>query len=73
MDKTSIAIPSRNEQFLTPTIKDLLAKARGDIEIIVALEGYWPDEMVDDPRVHYIHSERPRGMRGAINACAAVA
>jgi len=73
MDKTSIVIPARNEQFLTPTIKDLLAKAHGDIEVIVALEGYWPDEMVDDPRVHYIHSEKPRGMRGAINACAAIA
>jgi len=73
MNMVSVAIPSRNEQFLTPTIKDLLAKARGDIEVIVALEGYWPDEMVEDPRVHYIHSETPRGMRGAINACAAIA
>jgi len=38
------------------------------------LEGYWPDpkEMVDDPRVHYIHSTKPRGMRGAINAGVAV-
>ena len=84
MVQTSIVIPSRNEIFLTPTIKDLLAKARGEIEIIVVLEGYWPqeffikyfekyDELVDDKRVHYIHSAKPRGMRGAINAGVAIA
>jgi len=73
MDKVSIVIPARNEQFLTSTIRDLLAKAQGDIEVIAVLEGYWPDQMVDDPRVHYIHSEKPRGMRGAINAGAAIA
>jgi len=69
----SIVIPARNEQFLTPTIKDLLRNARGEVEVIVVLEAYWPDETVDDPRVHYVHSGTPRGMRGAINAGMAVA
>lgn len=72
-NKTSIVIPSRNEQFLEETIRDLLRNARGEIEIIPVLEGYWPDEMVTDPRVHYLHFTTPRGMRGAINAGAAVA
>ena len=73
MPQTSVIIPARNEQFLTPTIRDLLEKARGDIEIVVLLEGYRPDEIVSDPRVHYTHFSKPRGMRGAINAGAALA
>jgi len=75
MSLVSIVIPARNEQFLPQTIEDLLAKARGEVEIIAVLEGYWPDRYPDDPqqRVHYIHSTEPRGMRGAINAGAAIA
>jgi glycosyltransferase involved in cell wall biosynthesis len=84
MDKISVVIPAREEIFLTKTIKDLLIKAKGEIEIIAVLEGYWPqeflikhldkyDELVDDPRVHYIHFAKPRGMRGAINAGMAIA
>jgi len=72
---TSIIIPSRNEPYLQPTIKDLLDKATGEIEIIAVLEGYWPpiEEIVDDPRVTYIHFSKPRGMRGAINAGVSIA
>ena len=75
MSLVSIVIPARNEQFLPQTIEDLLAKARGEIEIIAMLEGYWPESYPDDPenRVSYIHSTEPRGMRGAINAGAAIA
>lgn len=73
MALVSIVIPARNERFLPETIDDLCAKAGGDIEIIAVLEGYWPDRMSTDKRVHYIHNTQPRGMRGAINAGAAVA
>jgi len=69
----SIIIPSRNEQFLTKTIRDLLQKATQDIEVIAVLDGYWPDEIVDDKRVHYIHFTQPIGMRGAINKGVAMA
>jgi len=74
MTKLSAIIPARNERFLTPTIRDLLEKARGDIEVIAVLEGYWPsdDEIVNDPRVHYLHFAQPRGMRGALNAGVAI-
>lgn len=75
MVAVSVVVPSRKEQFLSQTIQDLLDKARGEIEIIVLLEGYWPpgDEINNDPRVRYLHFTTPRGMRGAINAGAAVA
>lgn len=70
----SIVIPSRNEQFLPRTVEDLLAKAEGDIEIIVVLDGYWPDPLPpDDPRVILIHRSTPRGMRPATNSAVAIA
>jgi glycosyltransferase involved in cell wall biosynthesis len=62
----SIIIPSRNEKFLNNTISELLLKARGDIEIIVILDGYWEIPIADE-RVHYIHFTDARGMRNAIN------
>lgn len=73
-DKLSIVIPSRNEIFLTPTIKELLAQSRGDIEIIVNLDGYWPtaEEIVNDPRVIYLHKGESKGMRAGINSAVAI-
>jgi len=69
----SVIIPARNERFLEKTLRDVAEKCRADTEIIAVLEGYWPDEMVDHPRVHYIHFSKPRGMRGALNAGVALA
>ena len=71
----SIIIPSRNEQFLTPTTKDLLMKAKGDIEIIIVLDGYWvsSEEIINDPRVIYLHKGISEGMREAINSGVAIA
>lgn len=73
----SIIIPSRSPQYLQQTIDDILLKAEGEIEVIVCLDGIWPNPMVrDDPRVRIIHSgtvHNNRGMRAAINAGAALA
>jgi glycosyltransferase involved in cell wall biosynthesis len=71
--KVSIVIPSRNEQFLNPTISSLLERAEGDIEVIPVLDGYWPDPIIDHPQVRYIHRGSPKGMRAAINAGVALA
>ena len=68
MIDVSVVIPARNEKFLTPTVRDLVRQRRANTEIIVVLEGYWPDEIVEEENVHYIHFTTPRGMRGAINA-----
>ena len=70
MNRLSIVIPARNEPYLKQTIEDLLTKARGDIEIIAILDGYWPDaeDIVENPKVKYIHFSPARGMRNAINA-----
>jgi hypothetical protein len=74
MPRVSVIIPSRNERFLGPTVRDLLAHARGDLEIVVVLDGYWPDEpLPPDRRVKILHRGTAMGMRPAINAAAEVA
>ena len=69
----SILIPSRNCQFLTQTIQDILTKAEGEIEVIVNIDENLPETRVDDPRVTYLHPDAPIGLRRGINACVAVA
>lgn len=71
----SVIIPSRKEPYLKKTILDLLKKAKGKIEVIAFLDGYWPPpgEYVEDPRVVYIHVTKSKGMRNAINAGVAIA
>jgi len=73
-DRVSIIIPSRSEQFLYKTTQDLLQKSKGDIEIIVVLEGYWPPshEIIEDKRVRYLHRGVPGGLRNAINSAVAI-
>jgi glycosyltransferase involved in cell wall biosynthesis len=76
--KVSVLIPSRNEQFLKPTVTDLVAKAAGDVEVIVVLDGYWPDDWGNfsnqfKGKVHTIHRTESRGMRDGINSAARIA
>jgi len=74
--RLSCVIPSYKDPLLVKTIGSLLANSElGDeMEIVVSLDGYWPRfELVQDPRVRYIHLGRNRGMRGAINAAISVA
>ena len=70
----SIIIPSYKDPLLEKTTKDLLAKAEGEIEIVIVLDGYWlpAEQIVSDERVIYVHLGRNRGMREAINAGVAV-
>ncbi|HLG91243.1 MAG TPA: glycosyltransferase [Candidatus Saccharimonadales bacterium] len=73
----SVVIPSRSDQYLQRTIDDLLEKAEGEVEIIVTLDGYWPNPMLrDDPRVIILHHGQLHnhvGMRGGINAAMEIA
>jgi glycosyltransferase involved in cell wall biosynthesis len=73
-DKLSIIIPSRNEQFLYNTVDDLFSKAQQPIEIIVVLDGYWPNPPLQDRKnLVIIHKGVAQGMRPAINSAANVA
>lgn len=81
MSKVSVIIPSRGERFLVPTVRDVLAKATGEIEVIVVLDGGpWPHAhpdnplpLPDDPRLRVLRNPIPLGMRPAINDAARVA
>lgn len=73
MKDLSVLIPSRNSPFTTKTIQDILDKSVTDIEIIVNVDEKWPEPLVVDTRVVYIHPGKPKGMRWGINACAALA
>lgn len=65
----SIVIPSRNEEYIGKTVQDILNKALGDIEVLVTLDGYWPDpKLPSDPRITIIHRGKPKGMRAGINS-----
>lgn len=50
----SVIIPSRTEVYLNNTIRDVLKNATGKIEILPVLDGYEPEELVEDNRVRYI-------------------
>src|SRR6185369_13913331 len=73
MPKLSIIIPSRDEQFLIPTIDDIFRNARSDdTEVVAVLDSdKWPQgwkEVADrHPRLTTIHNGKPIGMRGSIN------
>lgn len=68
----SVIIPSRQPEFLQRTVDELLAKAEGEVEVIVCSDGVWPDPMLKpDPRVVIFHHGEVHnnvGMRGSINA-----
>lgn len=77
MALVSIVIPSRQERFLNETIKDVLSNATGDIEIFPVLDGYVlpKEELIQDPRVKYIHLPDNGWMqkRQGVNAAVSIA
>jgi len=70
--RVSVLIPARNEGYLAATVRDVLAHAHGEIEVLPVLDGYAPTEpLPDDPRVRPIVHATPEGMRPSINEAAA--
>ncbi len=66
----SILIPARNEEWLGRTVEDLLKNKRGKTEILVGLDGYWPDPAIPDHEdvtiVHYPESIGQRAMQNRL-------
>jgi glycosyltransferase involved in cell wall biosynthesis len=74
MSKVSMILPSRGEMFLSKTVEDIYAKAVGEIEVIVILEGYWPNPpLKEHPNLVLIHKGTPEGLRSAVNTGASAA
>jgi glycosyltransferase involved in cell wall biosynthesis len=68
LTELSVIIPARNEMFLLNTIEDILKNKESDTEIIVILDGYWPDPpLPDNPLVTVIHHSKSIGQRAAVN------
>lgn len=65
----SVIIPARNEVYLERTVKNVLDNARGDIEVIVILDGWLPDPAIDfkDDRVQNYYFKESIGQRAAVN------
>jgi glycosyltransferase involved in cell wall biosynthesis len=66
----SVVIPSYKDPILHKTIDSLLTTSElGEkLEIVVVLDGYWPEQMiVEDPRIRIIHVGKNQGMRESIN------
>lgn len=66
-------IPARQEEFLKPTVEDVLAHAKGDTEVIVVLDGAWADPpLAQHPRVQIVHLPTSIGQRAATNLAARI-
>ena len=73
-DLISILIPARDEPYLNKTVNDLFQKAFGEIEVVVLLDGYWPNPPLDShDGLKIIHLGKVAGMRPLINMGARVA
>ena len=73
MAELSILIPSRNEMFLKRTVEDILQNIEGDTEIIVVLDGAWPESGIpDNKRVRLVYNPESIGQRAATNQAARI-
>jgi len=66
----SVIIPARNEVYLNKTIENLYKNARGEIEVIVVLEG---ESAKVDSRARVIPHMNPLGRRVGMNEAAGIA
>ena len=72
MIELSVVIPNYNSPFTSKTIQGILDNAGCEVEVIVNVEDKWPEPLIEDERVHYIHGSAPIGMRAGINKCVAL-
>lgn len=81
MAKVSVIIPAINETYeiapgvtvLKKTVEDILAKASGDIEVVVGFDGPPYQPLPIDDRLKVIHHRERIGLKPNINAMAQVA
>lgn len=71
--KLTIVLPVRHELYLQETLDDIFAKAKGDIEVIVVLDNYWPvPPLKDHDNLTIVHWGGRHGMRDGINVAAEI-
>ncbi|SRR5258706_12281041 len=67
MIELSVIIPNRNSQFTSKTIQSVLDNAGCTVEVIVNVDEKWPEPLLEDKRITYVHPSTPQGMRAGIN------
>lgn len=70
MRDLSVIIPARNEMFLAKTVENILEQKRANTEVIVVLDGYWPENFerfYNHDDVVILHYARFIGQRAATN------
>jgi glycosyltransferase involved in cell wall biosynthesis len=73
MATLSVLIPARNEKWLGLTVADVLRNSGEQTEIIVVLDGAWPDEpLPQHPRVQIVYLPESIGQRAATNLAARI-
>ena len=66
--EVSCIIPSRECEFAAKTVDDLFKNATGSCEVIIMLDGYWPNPPLKDyPNLTVVHKGSALGMRDSIN------
>lgn len=70
----SIIIPARGEEFVQFTVESIVKARQAKTEVIVVLDGYWPNRPIEDyDDVNIIHLPNAVGQRKATNIGAATA
>lgn len=73
MAELSVLIPARHEQFLNRTVADVVSHAKGDTEVIVVLDGQWPDEpLIKYDNVRVVYLPESIGQRASTNLAAKI-
>jgi len=69
----SIIIPARREEWLNKTIEDILKNKRGKTQIIVGLDGDWPEAPIQThPDVVILYYPESIGQRAITKQCARI-
>lgn len=64
----SILIPARNEMFISRTVDEIMAKKKGNTEVIVGLDGEWANPPINDyPDLTIFYSPKSLGQREMTN------
>jgi len=73
MPALSVIVPARDEEFVGVTVENILKNIQADTEVIVVLDGYWPNDPIPDhKRVTIVHHTSPIGQRAATNEGACI-
>jgi glycosyltransferase involved in cell wall biosynthesis len=71
MAKLSIIIPARNEPYLRQTVEDIFFNAAGEIEVLVMMDGWEPEEPLEvHSNLKVFYWSEPKGMRACVNELA---